>query len=85
MILVRTNHPYLRMGHHTQKVECVGLWMPPVHKCHQRGGVHQRQTAGDEPSKWQEPHMPYEWLIPVVPHQGAMCAGPKQLQTLWNT
>jgi hypothetical protein len=33
------------------KVECVGLRTPPVHEHHQRGGVHQRQTVGDEPSK----------------------------------
>jgi hypothetical protein len=34
-----------------RKVERVGLQMPPVHECHQRGGVYQWQTAVDEPSK----------------------------------
>jgi hypothetical protein len=51
----------------TRKVECVGLRTPLIHKCHQRGGVHHRQTAGDELSKWQETHTPYERLIPLIP------------------
>jgi hypothetical protein len=52
----------------TRKVEHVPLPMPPVHKCYQRGRVHQRQAkGGDEPSKRQEPLTTYEWLIPLVP------------------
>jgi hypothetical protein len=51
----------------TRKVECVGLWTPLVHKCHQHDGVHQRQTAGKELSKRQEPRMMYEQLLPVIP------------------
>jgi hypothetical protein len=53
-----------------RKVECMGLGTPPVHDRRQHGGVHQRQTAGDEPSKWHEPCTMYEWLVPLVPHQG---------------
>jgi hypothetical protein len=67
------------------KVERVGLRMPPVHERRQRGGVHQRQTAGDKPSMWQEPRTTYERLIPLVPRQGAMRADPERLQTLLNT
>jgi hypothetical protein len=51
------------------KVECVGLQMPPVDKCHPRGVCH-RQSAGDESSKSQEPCMPYEQHVPLVPRQG---------------
>jgi hypothetical protein len=72
-------------GHATRKVQHVGLWMPLVHKCHQRGGVHHRKTVGDEPSKRQEHRMPYERLIPLVPHQGVVRADPERVQTLWNT
>jgi hypothetical protein len=69
----------------TRKVERVRLWTPPVHKCCQRGGVHQRQAAcGDEPKKRQEPRTTYERLIPLIPRQGALRVDPKMLQTLWN-
>jgi hypothetical protein len=47
-------------------VEHVGLWTPPVYKCHQRGGVHHRQMAGHETSKWQEPGTLYERCVPLV-------------------
>jgi hypothetical protein len=69
----------------TQKVERVGLHTPPVHKCHQRGGVHHRQSTGDEASKRQERRTSYERRVPLVPQQGAMRADPKRGQSLWNT
>jgi hypothetical protein len=53
----------------TQKVEHVGLWVPPVHKCRQRGGVHHRQITDDKLSKRQEPRTPYERLI----QEGVFC------------
>jgi hypothetical protein len=68
-----------------QKVERVGLWMPPVHECRQRGGIHQQQTTVDEPSKWQETPTTYEQLIPLVPRQGVVRVDPERLQTLPNT
>jgi hypothetical protein len=68
-----------------RKVERVGLRTPPVHKCHQRGGVHQWQTTIGEPSKRQDPCTMYERLIPLIPRQGAMRADPERLQTLSNT
>jgi hypothetical protein len=67
------------------KVERVGLRTPPVHECCKCGGVHQRQTAVDELSKRQEPRMMYEWLVPLIPCQGAVCVDPKRLQMLSNT
>jgi hypothetical protein len=61
------------------------LRTPLVHKCCQRGGVHQRQAAGGhEPIKRQEPRTTYGWCVPLVPRQGAMRANPYVLQTLWN-
>jgi hypothetical protein len=69
----------------TRKVERVGLRMPLVHKCHQCGGVHHRQTAGDEASKQQEPRTTYEWRVPLVPHHRAMRANPEWGQSMWNT
>jgi hypothetical protein len=68
-----------------RKVERVCLRTPPIHECHQRSGVHQRQIAGDEPSKWQEPRMIYERLVPLIPHHGVVRVDPEQLQTLSNT
>jgi hypothetical protein len=68
-----------------RKVEHVGLWTPPVHECHQRGGIHQWQTMVDEPSKWQEPRTMYERLIPLVRVQGSVRVDPERLQTLSNT
>jgi hypothetical protein len=62
-----------------------GLWTPPVHECHQRGGIHQRQTMVDEPSKRQEPRTMYERLIPLVRVQGSVRVDPEWLQTLSNT
>jgi hypothetical protein len=76
------------LQHHSDltrwKVERVGLQMPPVHERRQRGSVHLRQTMGDEPSKWQEPRMTYEWLVPLIPCQGAIRADPERLQMLSN-
>jgi hypothetical protein len=58
-----------RRGLTARQVKHVGLWMPPVHKCHQHDGVHHRQTADDEPSKRQEPSTTYEQHVPLVPLQ----------------
>jgi hypothetical protein len=69
----------------TRKVERVDLWMPLVHKCCQRGGVHHRQTAGDEVSKRQESCMAYEQHVPLIPRQGDVRADPERGQSLWNT
>jgi hypothetical protein len=66
------------------KVDCVGLRAPPVHERRQRSGVHQRQAAGDEPSKRQEPCTTYEWLIPHIPRQRVVHADPERLQMLSN-
>jgi hypothetical protein len=82
------DHGDVLQRHHDlakQKVECVGLLMPPVHECRQRSDIHQRQTAVHELSKRQEPHTMYERLVPLVPLQGLVCADPQQLQTLSNT
>jgi hypothetical protein len=68
-----------------REVEHVGLQTPPVHECHQRGGVHQWQTAVDEPSKQQEPCTTFEWLVPLLPVQGVVRTDPERLQTLSNT
>jgi hypothetical protein len=66
----------------TRKVERVGLRMPPVHQCHQRRGVHQWQTAGDEPSKREEPCTTYERCVPLVLRKGAVRANPDRGQHL---
>jgi hypothetical protein len=67
------NHGDVLQRHHNlarRKVEHVGLRMPPVHKCRQRGSVHQRQPAVDELSKRQKPCTTYDRLVPLVPHWG---------------
>jgi hypothetical protein len=79
------DHGDVLQRHHDlarRKVERVGLRTPPVHESHQRGGIHQRQTAVDEPSKRQEPRTTYEQLIQQVPVQGGMRADPERLQML---
>jgi hypothetical protein len=68
-----------------RKVDRVGLRTPPVHRCRQHGGVHYRQTAGDEPSKQQEPRTLYEWRIPLIPRQGVARVDPERGQSMWNT
>jgi hypothetical protein len=57
---------------------------PDATKRHQRDDVHQRQTLGDEPSKWQELRTTYEWLVPLIPRQGLciwILSGFKRYQT----
>jgi hypothetical protein len=79
------DHGDILQRHHDlarRKVERVGLRTPPVHESHQCGGIHQRQTAVDEPSKRQEPRTTYEQLIQQVPVQGGMRADPERLQML---
>jgi hypothetical protein len=69
---------YTHRGLPTQKVECVGLWMPPVYKCRQHGGVYHRQTTGDGASKRQEPRMSYERRESLIPRQGDARADPER-------
>jgi hypothetical protein len=65
--------------------ERVGLQMPLVHKCRQRGGVHHRQIAEHEASKRQEPGTSYERRVLLIPRQGVVRVDLEQQQSLCNT